>query len=75
MGNIIPESEKIKIHTQRVKILHLGNWTNKKESLRLDFIKVDMAEQELPIIEGGNYQNLQTNSKDMAKTSRKLLHG
>lgn len=52
LQTVIPENEDVKIYTQKVEAMSLDEWVNKKELLRLDFIKIDVVGQELSVIKG-----------------------
>ena len=48
----ISESEGLKVKTQKTEITTLDEWTEKKELEKLDFIKIDVAGQELDVLKG-----------------------
>ncbi|MDO4763977.1 MAG: FkbM family methyltransferase [Flavobacteriaceae bacterium] len=50
--NPISADEDTKVFTQKVEVCKLDDWANKREFLRLDFIKIDVVGHELKVLEG-----------------------
>lgn len=48
----ISESEGLKVKTQKTEVTTLDEWAEKKELEKLDFIKIDVAGQELDVLKG-----------------------
>ena len=48
----ISESEELKVKTQKTEVTTLDEWVEKKELEKLDFIKIDVAGQEINVLKG-----------------------
>ena len=48
----ISESEGLKVKTQKAEVITLDEWAEKKEQEKLDFIKIDVAGQEIDVLKG-----------------------